>query len=343
MTDATPADTTPAAPETRIRVLLFERDHGAREVPADELGRHACPSDEHLLWVDAIAADGPPDALAVLGVDLHALEPNSGGDVGLLMPGTWRHLFVRALNWQSTKKPIAIPLTLAISRNVVVTFRRWRVDFVDSVLDDEADHLRVGPLESTVFAMALLDRMLTDYLDARDAFETALDRMELMILRRPRPGHLVELQQLRHLASKLRRHLAAQRDLFDALARPDFDPDQSPDADRACRVISSRYSRVMQSIEAARELVNGSFDLYTSRATESTNQAMHTLTVVTVAMGLAATIAGVLGMNFDAPIFESGVRGFLLALGAIALIVIGAVAWAVLRLARSGRQPTSPS
>ena len=105
MTDATPADTTPAAPETRIRVLLFERDHGAREVPADELGRHACPSDEHLLWVDAIAADGPPAALAVLGVDLHALEPNSGGDVGLLMPGTWRHLFVRALNWQSTKKP----------------------------------------------------------------------------------------------------------------------------------------------------------------------------------------------------------------------------------------------
>jgi hypothetical protein len=76
----------------------------AREVPPDALERYAHPSDEHLLWVDAIAADGPPDALAVLGVALDAREPDSGGDVGLPMRGAWRHLFVRSLDWQSTRR-----------------------------------------------------------------------------------------------------------------------------------------------------------------------------------------------------------------------------------------------
>lgn len=329
------------AGETRVRALLFEPGSGAREMGADAVADHAQPSDAHLLWVDAVAGEGMPEELRALGMDVEALDPERGGELGLLLPDGWRYLFVRALNWHAKQRPAAVPVTVAIKRNVVITFRRAQVDFIDAVLDNEADHLRVGKLESTVFAMALLDRMLTDYLDARDAFETALDRLELLILRRPRSSHLAELQRLRHLASQLRRHLASQRDLFDALARPDFDPDQSSDADRACRVISSRYAKVMASVEAARELVNGSFDLYTSRAAESTNQAMHTLTVVTVAMGLAATIAGVLGMNFDSRIFDSGERGFLVAMIGIAMIVIGAVAWAIVRLAFPNRQTPS--
>ncbi|HZX81558.1 MAG TPA: CorA family divalent cation transporter, partial [Lysobacter sp.] len=154
----------------------------------------------------------------------------------------------------------------------------------------------------------------------RDAFETAVDRLEILILRRPRPGHLSELQALRHLASKLRRHLASQRDLFDALGRPDFDPGQSDSAERHCCAVSARYTQVMAAVEAARELVNGSFELYTSRAAEGTNQAMHTLTVVTVAMGLAATVAGVLGMNFQSSLFDTGERGFWIVAVGIAVV-----------------------
>lgn len=345
MTNVSAADTPDAAPsaEMRIRVLLFEQDRAAREIDPTRLDDHAEPSAQQLLWVDVVAPDGPPDDLAVLGVELPALEPEAGADVGLLVADSWRFLYVRALNWHEGERPAGIPVTLALGPNIVITQRRGPAEFVDTVLDNARDHLRVGRLESAVFAMALLDRMLTDYLDARDAFENALDRLELTILRRPRSAHLAELQRMRHLASRLRRQLAAQRDVFEALGRPDFDPGQSRDAERACRLISRRYSSVMAAMEAARELVAGSFDLYTSRAAESTSQAMHTLTVVTVAMGLAATIAAVLGMNFEVPIFESGTRGFLAALAAIALVVLGSAAWAVFRLLRSSRGPTSSS
>lgn len=339
-TTSDPTTDTPGVP--RMRVLLFEQDGGVRELPPEALPAHAQPGDERLLWVDVVLGDGPPAGLRVLGVDPVAMEPEQGGKIGLLVEGDWKLLYVRALNWQLAGRPVGIPVMLAIGRNVVVTTRRGPVGFIDEVLDNAADHLRVARLEAMVFAMALLDRMLTDYLDARDAFETLLDRLEIQILRRTHSAQLQELQRLRQLASKMRRHLAVQRDLFDALARPDFDPDESKDADEATRLVSARYSRVMQAIDDARELVNGSFEVYASRTADSTNEAMHTLTVVTVAMGLAATIAGVLGMNFKAAIFDSP-RGFVFALVLIGVIVVGAVAWALMRLLKRYRKPTSPS
>jgi Mg2+ and Co2+ transporter CorA len=320
-----------------LRALLFENDQGSREVDATSLDGYAKVPDHRLLWVDAIVESGVPDVLRPLGADTDRLDPDGGSDLGLVIQGDWTYLHVHALNWHDGGRPTDTAVAIGIGPNVVVTVHRKPVDFVAAVLDNEADHLRVGRLEATSFAMGLLDRMLTDYLDARDAFETQLDRLELLILRRPKPQYLADLQRLRHLASKLRRHLAAQRDLFDALGRPDFDPRLSDAAERHCRALSARYSSVMTAAEAARELVNGSFDLYTSRAAEGTNQAMHTLTVVTVAMGLAATVAGVLGMNFQSPLFESGERGFLIAAGTIAAVLVVSGGWAVWRLFTTNR------
>ena len=64
---------------------------------------------------------------------------------------------------------------------------------------------------------------------------------------------------------------------------------------------------------------------------------MHPLTVVTVAMGLAATVAGVLGMNFEAPLFNAGARGFYIAAGGIAAVLLVSGGWAVWRLVTTNR------
>ncbi|WP_133498881.1 magnesium transporter CorA family protein [Cognatilysobacter terrigena] len=327
------AATAKSVPPT-LRALLFESDHPSREVAPDDLHAHAPVPDQRLLWVDVVRSDGLPETLSALGANPGRLDPDASGELGLAIEGDWKYLHVRALNWHDGSRPSHIPVAFGVGPNIVLSVHREPVDFISSVLDNEADHLRVGRLEATSFATTLLDRMLTDYLDARDAFETRLDRLELLILRRPKPSHLAELQALRHLASRLRRHLSSQRDLFDALGRPDFDPRQSESAEKHCRLVSTRYSHVMQSIEAARELVNGSFDLYTSRTAESTNEAVYTLTVVTVAMGLAATVAGVLGMNFEAPLFNSGKTGFYIAAGSIVAVLLVSGLWAAWRLRR---------
>lgn len=317
-----------------IRLLLFDGEIAGREVAMDELAALLPLGDRQLLWVDVTQAAIPDDLASRLGVDARALAADAPlPDIRWADPWTYMHL--TALNWQDQRTPRGVALGLAIGPNIVVTQHEAPADFIRAVLDDESDVLRIGRLESMTFAASLLDRMLTDYLDARDEFENVLDRVELQILRRPRTRQLRDLQLLRQRGSRFRQALADHRDVFDALGRPDFHPALSDDARAACIALRKRYSHVITVIENARELVNGSFDLYSSRIAESTNDTMHLLTVVTVILGVLATAAGVLGMNFAAPVFETGTQGFYTAIASMSAFAVGSILFVLWRRRRS--------
>ena len=122
--------------------------------------------------------------------------------------------------------------------------------------------------------------------------------------------------------------LAPHRRVFGALARPDFRPDQATDVrgqdpNRAFRALEQRFERAMDAVENARDLVVGSFELFTSRSAQRTNATMGVLTFVTVLSGVMAVIVGTLGMNFKAPLFDTGTTGFWSTVAAMAVIAVG--------------------
>lgn len=316
--------------------LLFNAElEGHRIDPASLNGDPL--RDDQLLWVD-IQGDAPlPAVLERAGIDPYQLREAPPDNDGVATSEGWTYLHASALCAGAGRKLRSEPLVVAVGEasNIVVTWHPRGIAFLQALVENEAEHLRVGVLHPGSFAASLLDRMLTDYLDARDAFESAVDRIELQVLRRPKPGHLSELQQLRRHASRLRRHLAGQRDMFDSLARPDFASGQPDEVAKHWHLLSARYARTMAAVESARELVNGSFDVYTSRVAEGTNETMRVLTVVTVVLGTLAVAAGVLGMNFTADVFESGNRGFwwsVAAMTGLGLVGIGiGLGWSFLR------------
>lgn len=319
----------------QIRLVLFDAEAPSREVPVDGLAAMLPIGDRQLMWVDVTEGDVPAEVARSLGIEPAALDAPRDCDLPeLRWQAPWTVMRLAALNWQGDARPRTVSLVLATGPNIVLTQHREPADFIKAVLDNESDVLRIGRLEAMIFAASLLDRMLTDYLDARDEFENVLDRVELQILRKPHTGLLRNLQELRQRGSRFRQALADHRDVFDALGRPDFNPQLSDAAREACAALRKRYSHVIGVIENARELVNGSFDLYSSRVAESTNETMHILTVVTVITGLLATAAGVLGMNFSAPFFDSGSRGFFLAVGAMVAFAVASMAVAIWRRRR---------
>jgi Mg2+ and Co2+ transporter CorA len=114
-----------------------------------------------------------------------------------------------------------LPWLLLVGPNVVVTIHRDQLAFLDDIAALEDPDSRIGKLGADSFAAGLLDRMLTSYFDAVDAFEDRLDHLEVEILKpRVRNEHLPELRRLRADVSRLRRLLSSHRDLFDAMARP---------------------------------------------------------------------------------------------------------------------------
>jgi len=320
----------------QVRVLLFDAQGKDRpvgnlqEVEVGRLGKH------ELAWIDVHARDRSDveNVFQVLGLDVPDIAPLFDSDaLPLSIRGDWFAARAGAAYWDDEKAEISeSPWLLVVGPNVVVTAHNASVEFLDIVFAHHDPDSRVGELDSESFAVVLLDRMLTTYFDSLDAFEGHLDKLEMDILsNRIHEGHVPQLRKLRRSASTFRRLLSSHRDLFDALRRPDFHPDRDDQISGRFRAIAKRYERAMDAVENARELVVGSYELLETRLSQRTNETMRLLTFATVLLGSLAVVAGVLGMNFHADLFNSGSAGFWATVGAMIAIMLAAMVVARLR------------
>lgn len=212
---------------------------------------------------------------------------------------------------------------IAAGANFVVTVHDKPIEFLEAIREREYGESRLGVLNAKSFVAALLDWQLDTYFEAAADFERAIERLEEAILdNHPQSTH--ELRKLRKAASSLRRSLAPHRRLFSSLARPDFCPDDGTTAHRFRR-LDTHFERAMGVVENARELVLGSYELFSNQIALRTNNAMRMLTFATVALGTATVIAGVLGMNFNAPFFDTALAGFWTAVVGMAVVTVAIV------------------
>jgi len=220
-------------------------------------------------------------------------------------------------------------LAILAGHNFVVTAHQEPVDFLTKLRERESDDPGIGMLSADSFTASLLDWHLNSYFEAVADFESADERLETDILDDRHGQCLRSLRGLRKAASRLRRMLSAHRPVFSAIARPDFRPGADGEANRHFQTVDTHYQRAMESVENAREVVIGSFELFSNQTALRTNAIMRVLTILTALMGGLAVVAGILGMNFEAPFFKTGLAGFLIAVGLMLAMALGgfALAW----------------
>lgn len=209
-------------------------------------------------------------------------------------------------------------LVCIAGKNRVITWHAEEMDFL-SQLRSEAHGAMIGSLTAESFVATLLDRQLAGYFDAVNDFECAVERLEADMSVNAVDKNVQELQRLRRWASRLRRMLAPHRALFGALSRPDFRPSEDRQPERHFVALDTRFERAMDMIENARELVIGSFELFSGQVALRTDSTMRVLTFVTVVAGVLATFVGALGMNFPARLFDSADAGFWSVVGGLLL------------------------
>lgn len=319
----------PAVPgaTTGIRAVLFDANGQDRVARSLSELRAASLADSQLLWVDigdpALFAEVarllslPPSAVAAVE-GTHTNPVLCHGDDAF-----W--LRVVAVTQHDAARFSGSTLTLVSRRNLVVTVHASPIPFIDALLAREAADAATGRLAADSFIAALLDWHLSTYFAAVADFELLVDRLEDSILSGRRVDCLQDLRQLRKGASRLRRMLSPHRVVFAGLARPDFHPDGDDAASAHFLALDTRFERAMDMVENGRDLVIGSFELFSSQTALLTNDAMRVLTFVTVVLGLIAVLAGVLGMNFAAPFFDSAGVGFWSAVSVMVAFAVGAV------------------
>jgi magnesium transporter len=310
------------------KIILYRANGSDCQVPIEELAQPH--SDQDLLWVD-IDFD-MPDVVAEVcqklevpaGACRHLSE--LGSTPILRHYGKFLVIHAVAAEHIGSLKFDGIAIAIAAGKNVIITVHRKSVPFIHAIREREHGETMLGLLTAPSFVASLLDWHLDTYFEAVSDFEVAVERLEESILDGRQDESTRDLIVLRRGASRLRRMLAPHRTLFSGLTRPDFEPEDDEITAGHFRRLEDHFEIAMDSIEHARELVIGSFELFSNQIALRTNGAMRLLTFATVVIGCQTVIAGVLGMNFKASLFDTATFGFWASIACMAAVT-GIAVW----------------
>jgi Mg2+ and Co2+ transporter CorA len=309
-----------------MRATLYDADGSDRQVDLDHKVVQSL-ADHSLLWVDLDELD--EEALRRAG---EALElPAAAIDGALRREGRaelerfpeayrLRVVAVQPADEDGALRPTTVDIVAA--RNRVLTLHEGAVEaFVD--FDRGVRGVpTLGRLEAAGFVSALVDSVLGGFLRDVEELERRVDALDEQALRTGDPEiFLQEVVTLRRRVALLRRSLAPLRVALAPLARPDA---ENPEVGRPWPGLADRLERVIDTVENARELLIGSFDVFMARHAERTNDIMKALTILNAVLLPAAVVAGVMGMNFRLGFFDQPVN-FWFVLAAMAVLATGII------------------
>ena len=318
-----------------IQAFLYNADGHDQEVEVDEQCL-AGLDERSLLWVDVNGRDR--DEVDHL-TRLFDLTRGSGRE--LLTPqeapyldnyGEYFQFDVIGLTpsdegngERALTKWLPVHLDFLIGARWIITVHDGELPFLQAFRDQDKGETVTGALTPAALAASLLDWHLSAYFDAVSQLEEFLDRIdEAMLARSARRSLLAGVVGMRRKVSELRRFLHQQRPVFYGLSRPDFAQIFEADAAAHYQGLERRFERAVDAVDHARELVNGSFELFATRTAEATNDLVRRLTFVTVMLGMVGAVAGVFGMNFETPYTQTGIVGFWIVLGALSAFIVAA-------------------
>jgi len=312
-------------------IRLFDSDGKVEAIELDAAKLDQLQENQ-LLWIDLEGGGDPSttEVLRTLGLNediVRAFCDRSAMPELRVNNGTF---FVRVVAVRNDGGLAFNGSVLAIltGHNFVITAHEEPMEFLSQLRERESDDSGLGMLSADSFTASLLDWHLNSYFEAVADFESADERLETDILDDRHGECLHSLRGLRKAASRLRRMLSAHRGVFSAIARPDFRPGADGEVNRHFQTVDTHFQRAMEAVENTREVVIGSFELFSNQTALRTNAIMRVLTILTALMGGLAVVAGVLGMNFQAPFFDTGLAGFLIAVGIMTVMALTGMWWA---------------
>jgi Mg2+ and Co2+ transporter CorA len=321
--------------DSRLRVRRFDADRTDRVLTFDE-ALASRPTERQLLWIDVVG-ELAPDDMDRLGRRFKLDDQTRRAltrpieQPHVAVHGGYVHLSLRA-HTPEGEGPDRTWLDVIGGRNVVITRHAEELELLDDIDERIKSDAPLGAAEGLEFVAMILEGVLTTYFQAVDTVEDQIDRLDTRSLRDDGRHQLLDdLVHLRHRIARLRRTVTDHRTVFAALSGPEIRQIvRSPDAAADLQSAASRYEAAVGAVEASREALLGSFDVYMTRTAQRTNDVMKILTIATVLLLPGSVVAGFLGMNVIVPLDKDNPLSFwlvVLAVGLLAVVVLGAARW----------------
>lgn len=286
-----------------------------------------------LLWVDIdLDAGGTLDPVAsslnLRDSERRRIESDEG--VARLVYGGERvHLTLEAIELHDPSAPdtplVRREIDLLAIPGVVVSVHHGRVDALERFVEQLSGETTLGALDAADLMSSLVDEVIGGYHAVAERIEKEIDRLDQVALRGSDTNLLVRLVEIRRRIAFVRRTLAPHRGALAALGRPEMrsesglgEPSPGP---------AERLESALSSIEALRDALLGTYDIYMGREAQRTNDVMKVLTMVSAVFLPAVVLAGIMGMNFQLPFFDES-SNFFGVVGLMAATGIGLVLFA---------------
>jgi magnesium transporter len=170
----------------------------------------------------------------------------------------------------------------------------------------------------------ITDLIVDEYLAFLDDSAEDISKVESLVLERPDPPVLREIFRLKRRLIDFRRSASGMRDVMNAIVRREGGL-TGDDLDPYFRDVYDHLVRAVDLVEAQRDLLTGSLDIYLSAVANRTNEVMKVLTIYgTLAVPLVV-ITGFFGMNLHLP-WSSNPHGIWYASALMLLSIVG-VLW----------------
>lgn len=154
----------------------------------------------------------------------------------------------------------------------------------------------------------IADLLVDGHFPLIDRIADELEELEDVVLQRPAKRQLTRIFQLKRHLVAMRKVLSPQRDTMAMLARRGDGHVQERTA-LYFRDVYDHLARLVESIEANRDLLGNAVDAYLSAVSNRTNEVMKYLTLLSAVFLPLAFVVGFFGQNFeDLPFFPDWVR-----------------------------------
>ena len=156
------------------------------------------------------------------------------------------------------------------------------------ICDSGVDHL----------LYALLDAVIDSYFPVMERLAELVDTIEAEIIEGLNPSQMRKIHHLRGQLLALRRAIRPHREMVNELVRDSL-PHISQDTRVHLRDCYDHVVQVVDAVDTYRELTSDMRDFYLSSVSNSMNEVMKVLTIISTIFIPLSFIAGVYGMNFE--------------------------------------------
>lgn len=189
-----------------------------------------------------------------------------------------------------------VEIGIFLLKQAVVTVSTASLPVVDTWYERWRDHpTRIGNHPAHVMYV-VVDAVVDSYFPILDALEDDADDLVEAIFA-GETKNLADILKIKRNLLEMRRAITPLRDVVNSLLRRDLER-IPPDAKVYFQDIFDHVLRISEMIDTNREALNGLLDIHLSTTSNSLNEVMKKMTVLSTVLMTMALIAGIYGMNF---------------------------------------------